>query len=100
MLRKYTLLVLLSLAVPAAFAQDWVKFPAYRRLVLPNGVTLLLLEKHSAPLVSFTVTLKTGSTSDPAGKEGLADITNDLLRKGAGTRTATQIAEDLDFIGA
>ncbi len=95
--RRLALLVLFALPLAS---QDWVKFPDYKRAVLPNGVTLLVMEKHSAPLVSFNVTLKTGSAQDPAGKEGLADLTNDLLRKGAGRRTAQQISEDLDFIGA
>jgi predicted Zn-dependent peptidase len=92
--------LLIVLGVPVFAATDSVKFPPYHRSVLPNGVTLLLMEKHNAPLVSFTIALKTGSASDPAGKEGLADLTNDLLRKGAGARSAKQISEELDFVGA
>jgi zinc protease len=95
----FTMLLALASA-PAHAADDSVKFPAYHRTVLPNGVTLMVMEKHSAPLVSFVVTLKTGSLADPPGKEGLADTTNDLLRKGAGQRNATQISEDFDFVGA
>jgi zinc protease len=90
----------LLLCVSFATADNWLKFPAYKRTVLPNGVTLLITEKHSAPLISFSVVLKSGSVQDPAGKEGLADVTNSLLRKGAGARSAQQVAEDMDFIGA
>jgi predicted Zn-dependent peptidase len=81
-------------------ASEWIHFPSYQRTVLNNGVTLLIMEKHGTPLITVTMALKTGSLQDPTGKEGLADITNDLLRKGAGNRTAEQISEDLDFIGA
>lgn len=98
MVRRIALLLLL--AAPVLRADDWLKFPQYKRTVLPNGVTLLIMEKHSAPLISFTVMFKSGSVADPAGKEGVADVTGSLLRKGAGARSAAQIAEDLDFIGA
>ena len=84
----------------SAFAAEWMRFPEYRRTVLPNGITLLLIENHEAPLISLDLGLRTGSVQDPAGQDGLADLTNDLLRKGAGARTADQIADELDFIGA
>ena len=44
--------------------------------------------------------VKTGSTADPQGKEGLASLTAELLRKGTRTRTSEQVSSDLDFIGA
>jgi predicted Zn-dependent peptidase len=43
--------------------------------------------------------VKTGSTADPVGQEGLASITAQLLRKGTKTRTAQQFAADFDYIG-
>jgi zinc protease len=76
-----------------------LKLPAYRKSKLPNGLTLLLMEKHELPLVSFQLTLKTGSTADPAGSEGMASVTAALLRRGTQTRTAEQYSADLDFIG-
>jgi len=94
------LLVLLLACVSAAAQQEALKLPSYKKTQLPNGITALLMEKHAVPLVSFQITLRTGTTADPPGKEGLAGITNDLLRKGTPTRTADQISADLDFIGA
>jgi predicted Zn-dependent peptidase len=43
--------------------------------------------------------VKTGSTADPVGEEGLASITAQLLRKGTQKRTAQQFAADADFTG-
>ena len=43
--------------------------------------------------------VKTGAAADPAGEEGLASITAELLRKGTEKRTAQQFAADLDFTG-
>jgi len=58
------------------------------------------MERHELPLVSFQLIVKTGSVADPAGKEGLAAVTAELLRKGTKARTADKISEELDFVGA
>ena len=88
--------ILLS-SLPAS-AQT-LKLPPHEKLVLKNGLTLLVMEKHGVPIVSFFVIVKTGSAADPAGQDGLAGITAGLLRKGTQKRTAQQFASDLDFIG-
>ena len=54
-------------------------------------MTLLLMEQHEVPLVSFSVVVKAGSVSDPAGKEGVASMTAALLRKGTATRSADTV---------
>jgi zinc protease len=76
-----------------------VKLPPYQKVTLKNGLTLLLMEQHEVPIVSFNIIVKTGSVADPAGKEGLASMTAELLRKGTRTRTSEQVSSDLDFIG-
>src|SRR6266852_5392981 len=73
--------------------------PSHERVVFKNGLTVLLMEKHGVPMVSFSAILKMGSAADPAGQEGLASATAELLRKGTKNRTAQQFAADLDFIG-
>jgi predicted Zn-dependent peptidase len=78
-----------------------VELPAYKTVKLENGLTLFLLERHQLPLVNFHWVLKSGgSIGDPPGHEGLASLTASLLRKGTTTRTADQISEALDFVGA
>lgn len=83
----------------AASAQS-IHLPPHEKVVLKNGLTLLLLEKHGVPIVSFRAVIKAGSAADPSGQEGLAAVTAALLRKGTKTRTAQQFAAELDFIGA
>ena len=75
------------------------QLPAYTRETLPNGMTLLLLPKHEVPLVSATLVLRSGTVADPAGKEGVANLTATLLRKGSSGHTAESFSNDLDFIG-
>ncbi len=76
-----------------------LQLPEYRKARLPNGMTLLLMEQHKLPLVSFDLILRSGSVADPAGAEGTASVTASLLRHGTQRRIATEYSRDLDFIG-
>ena len=97
-MRLLTLAMVGLLASGAAAAQS-IHIPHHDKVVLKNGLTVLLLEKHGVPIVSFDAIVKTGAAADPAGQEGLASIAAGLLRKGTKTRTAQQFAADLDYIG-
>ena len=77
-----------------------LNLPPHEKIVLKNGLTVLLMEKHGVPIVNIAVIVKSGSVADPAGEEGLASVTAGLLHKGTAKRSAQQFAADLDFIGA
>src|SRR6202167_4279528 len=87
-----------ALACSIAPAQT-LHLPPHEKVVLKNGLTVLLLEKHGVPLIDISTIVKAGAVADPAGKEGLATVTAELLRKGTKTRTAQQFSADLDYIG-
>ncbi len=93
------LLLLGSLAFAAPVENGDLKLPPYKKVVLKNGLTLLLMEQHEVPIISFNTIIKAGSVADPAGKEGVALLTASLLRKGTKTRSADQLSAELDFIG-
>ncbi len=76
-----------------------IRIPPHQKFVLPNGLTVLLLEKHDVPLINISAIVKAGAAADPAGEDGLASVTAGLLRKGTRTRTAQQFSADLDFTG-
>ena len=71
-----------------------------QRTVLENGSILLTLEEIALPMVTVNVLIKAGSLYDTAGNEGLANLTARLLTYGTRKRTALEISETLDFIGA
>lgn len=71
-----------------------------KRWITKNGMTLLLVERHSLPTVQVEVLVKAGSVYDPEDKAGLAFLTAALLDEGTSTRSSIQIAEEIDFIGA
>ena len=93
-------LTLLTVLVSGTASAQTLKLPSHEKVVLKNGLTLLLMEKHGVPIISISAIVKAGAAADPAGQEGVASITAGLLRKGTKNRTAQQFSTDLDFIGA
>ncbi|MBI4529282.1 MAG: insulinase family protein [Deltaproteobacteria bacterium] len=86
----------LSVGVPAT-AEARI---AVQRSVLENGIVLLSSEQNTLPMVTLTLLIRAGSRYDPAAREGLANLTARLLTYGTKTRSAVEINETLDFIGA
>lgn len=71
-----------------------------QRFVLPNGLVWLFSQQSDLPLVTVDFTVKAGAFFDPPGKAGLANLTGALLRYGTKTRSAQQIAAEVDLLGA
>jgi zinc protease len=71
-----------------------------QKMILPNGLTVVVSAKDKLPVAAISVRFKVGSAYDPDDKAGLADMTARLIDKGTTTQTATAIAEELDFLGA
>ena len=87
--------------MPSTWAADNValSIPS-TKVTLPNGLTVVVAPKDKLPIASISVRFKVGSVDDPETKAGLADLTARLLDHGTAQRTATAIAEELDFLGA
>ena len=71
-----------------------------QRVELDNGLVVLTSEQRALPMVSIELLIEAGSRYDPPEREGLANLTARLLTYGTRRRTAIQISEALDFIGA
>jgi predicted Zn-dependent peptidase len=75
-------------------------FPKYETKKLANGLTVFVIEDHREPLVSYVLELSSaGSSANEPWKAGLAATTAQLLRQGTKTRTAQQIAKEIDLSG-
>jgi len=81
------------------FSRVYAAEPLGKRIVLENGMILLLSEKHDIPMVTVNMAIKAGSTAEPEDKPGLASITASLLMQGTSKRSAIQINREIDFIG-
>jgi zinc protease len=67
---------------------------------LENGLRVIVVERPSLPLLSAALILQTGSEADPPKLAGLAHFTAQLLTKGTPTRTAPEIAQQIETLGA
>jgi zinc protease len=71
------------------------------RVQLKSGPVAYIVPDHERPLVNLTIYVRTGTYLEPAGKEGLAELTGWLLTHGgAGTNSADQLQERLAFLAA
>jgi zinc protease len=73
--------------------------PAHERLVLANGMTLIVMPRHDIPLVSFNAVLRGGETAGAPGKSGVASLVAGLLEKGAGKRDAFAFVDAVENVG-
>ena len=74
-------------------------FPKPADQTLPNGLRVIVVERHESPLVAAQVVIKNGGEVDPPELAGLADMTASLLTKGTQSRDATKIAEEVESLG-
>lgn len=92
------------------FPEDWPKGPPINEQVVRakfekgtevdvDGVKVILMPDNRLPLVNWALTVRAGSHLDPKGKEGLADIVTDMLRRGSNGITYDQLNEELETKG-
>ncbi len=86
--------------LPPLAAAPEVKFPEIQRAKLKNGLNVVLLERHSAPIVNVALAVDAGASSDVPAKAGAATLALDLMDEGTKTRDAFQITDQLDALGA
>jgi zinc protease len=67
---------------------------------MPNGLTVLVLERHELPTVNYSMWIKPGTLEDPKDRPGLSTMVADMLREGTATRTSAQISQEVDSLGA
>lgn len=74
--------------------------PPVHEMRLPNGVRVVVVEKHSLPIVTGRVLVAAGSVYEPAEKNGLASLTAQMLDEGTRTLTGPQLSERVEALGA
>jgi len=86
--------------LPPLGAAPEIKFPEVQRAKLKNGLNVMLLERHSAPIVNVALAVDAGYASDTVAKSGASTLALDLMDEGTKTRSAFQISDELDALGA
>ena len=86
-------LLLALLLTPAG--SPWAQAPAaarllVERLLLPNGLVVLLTERHALLIVTARVAVAGAAVLDPTDKPGLANLAAIALSLGTSTRTVLE----------
>ncbi|MGO8787890.1 MAG: M16 family metallopeptidase [Terriglobia bacterium] len=100
-------LLLTVLAIPALGGDYPPSVPAPKPIViptpaiqtLPNGLQVVVVERHTLPLVTLRMVVKSGAECDPSNLPGTAALVNGLLTEGTARRSSRQIAEAIDSVG-
>src|SRR3984885_479582 len=85
---------------PQPGPQPKLALPEPRIFTLANGLKVYLVESHELPVFSASLVTLGGSEGDSPRKPGVAGFTAAMLTEGTTNRTAPQIADDTDQIGA
>ncbi|AGY60014.1 M16 family metallopeptidase [Gloeobacter kilaueensis] len=109
-MKKFWSVLLLALAImPPAVALETppppgppptVTYPTPVERTLTNGLRVIAIQRTGVPLISAQLIVKSGSEADPAALPGVASLTADVLTQGTATRSATEIAQATDALGA
>ena len=84
---------------PAPAPARKLQMGSFDQFELDNGLTVIVVENHKLPRVSYQVQLKNRAVQE-GEKAGYVSITGQLLSRGTGTKTKAEIDEAVDFIGA
>ncbi|MDE5418938.1 insulinase family protein [Labilibaculum sp. DW002] len=108
--RLFALFIAICFVISASAQVDRTKAPAagpapkiqigdYDSFTLKNGLKVLVVENHKLPKVEFALSLLIDPIVE-GDKVGYTSFAGDLMDRGTISRTANQIAEEIDFIGA
>jgi predicted Zn-dependent peptidase len=85
---------------PGLGAPPTLKLPAIQKRQLSNGVPVWMVELHEVPVAQVNLVVLSGGADDPPGKSGVSSLMTAMLEEGAGARSALEIADAVDFLGA
>jgi len=88
------------IAPPAPGAPVVAAIPKPVETRLANGLRVITIEKHGLPLVTASLSAIGGGATDLAGRAGTASLSADLMTKGTATRSASEIAAQVESLGA
>lgn len=75
-------------------------FPKIEEFQLANGMKVVLVEKHTLPIIASRIILDAGAMREPASKAGLANIAANVLSEGTKDMSGAEIARRMDNLGA
>ena len=98
-MKRKLVAIILGCAALTSVAAAKITLPAAQELTFDNGLTVVVIERHTLPLFSVGVVFRAGSIYDGEGRLGMAFLCNDLIMRGTAARTAKEIADEISFGG-
>jgi zinc protease len=86
--------------LPALGGAEALKLPPMQKATLSNGLKIVLAERHTAPVVNFSLLVAGGYSSDPTDAHGIASFSQRMLEEGTPTRDSLKIGEELESLSA
>ena len=86
--------------LPAVGPTPNVKFPEFQRARLPNGLRIVLAERHNAPVVQMNLIVDAGHAARQQSKPGVPGFTAAMLSEGTAKRDTFAIARRAEELGA
>jgi predicted Zn-dependent peptidase len=77
-----------------------LNLPPLEKRTLTNGLPVWIVRTAKVPVAHLQLVVRGGTGADPVQKFGIASLTADMLDEGAGKRTALEIADAVDYLGA
>src|ERR1700756_4258747 len=84
---------------PSAPAREKMTGPAVTEAKLANGLEIVVIEDHRAPVVTHMIWYKIGSADDPLGKSGIAHFLEHLMFKGTKNNPQGKFSELIAGLG-
>lgn len=75
------------------------RFPKFERRVLNNGLTVLVAPTHNLPIITVLAIVDAGAVAEPAGQEGVAELTARALNEGTPKYDGEALTDYLEQIG-
>ena len=95
------LCLLVLSAVAALSAQEMQDLQKrITEFTLPNGLRVIVLERHDSPVISFHTWVNVGSIDDPAGQSGMAHMFEHMTYKGSDTLGTRNWADEKKALDA
>lgn len=76
-----------------------VEMGDFNKFTLSNGLRVIVVEDHERPIVNYSLIFLTDPSIE-GEKAGMSSMFGDIWEKGTKTRTADQISDEVEFLGA
>ncbi len=85
---------------PAAGSAMSLNLPSMHNATLSNGLKVVLAERHTAPVVNFSLLVTGGYSSDSTSALGTCSFAQRMLEEGTPSRDSLKIGEELESLSA